>query len=153
MVRLGSNRRVEAIEVLIVSYRARFVYAISAMATIAIGLLVHFGGEQIGARERDVIGDALWAAMMVWWVSAMAPRAKLVTRTAVAYLICVGVEVTQLYHSAAVDAVRGTRVGHLVLGSGFDPRDLVAYAIGVATALLLELAACAVTRSGRERVH
>jgi hypothetical protein len=29
-------------------------------------------------------------------------------------------------------------LGHLVLGSGFDARDLLAYALGVAAAALLE---------------
>jgi hypothetical protein len=34
--------------------------------------------------------------------------------------------------------LRATRVGHLVLGSDFDPRDLAAYAVGVAFAVMME---------------
>jgi hypothetical protein len=41
-------------------------------------------------------------------------------------------------------------MGHLVLGSGFDPRDLVAYALGVAGAALLEAAVLARGRRSRE---
>ena len=52
-----------------------------------------------------------------------------------------------MYHTPAIDAIRATRIGHLVLGSGFDPRDLLAYAIGVIGAVLLE--AAVVARSGR----
>jgi hypothetical protein len=37
-----------------------------------------------------------------------------------------------------LDAVRATRLGHLVLGSDFDGRDLLAYAIGVLGAVGLE---------------
>jgi hypothetical protein len=37
-----------------------------------------------------------------------------------------------------LDVVRDTTVGHLVLGSGFDPRDIAAYARGVAAAVLVE---------------
>ncbi len=37
-------------------------------------------------------------------------------------------------HYNALDAVRATMIGKLVLGSGFDPRDLVAYGAGVALA-------------------
>jgi hypothetical protein len=76
--------------------------------------------------------------MMAWWVGAVAPRAPLRARAAVALGLCFAVEVSQLYHAPAVDAVRATRAGHLVLGSGFDPRDLVAYTAGVIVAVLLE---------------
>jgi hypothetical protein len=48
------------------------------------------------------------------------------------------VELTQLYRTAGLDAVRRTTVGHLILGSGFDLRDLAAYALGVLAALVLE---------------
>ncbi len=61
-----------------------------------------------------------------------------VTTAALAYALCVVVEVSQLYHAPWIDAVRATRLGHLVLGSGFDARDLLAYAVGVAFALLAE---------------
>ena len=43
-----------------------------------------------------------------------------------------------MYHAPALDAFRRTTAGHLVLGSGFDPRDLAAYAAGVLTAVFLE---------------
>ena len=121
----------------IVGQRARLVYVALALSTIAIGLLVHF----VSALWRDALGDALWAAMMTWWISAFVPRARLVARGAVAYAICVGVEVSQLYHAPAIDALRATRIGHLVLGSGFDGRDFLAYGVGVVSAMFLELAA------------
>lgn len=49
-------------------------------------------------------------------------------------------ETRQLYHAPALDALRRTTAGHLVLGSGFDPRDLLAYTLGVVAAVLLERA-------------
>ena len=125
----------------IVGQRARLVYVALALSTIAIGLLVQFGSGPISALWRDALGDALWAAMMTWWISAFVPRARLVARGAVAYAICVGVEVSQLYHAPAIDALRATRIGHLVLGSGFDGRDFWAYGVGVVSAMFLELAA------------
>lgn len=84
------------------------------------------------------MGDALWAAMIVWWVGVIAPTSRPVIRAAWAYAACVVVEVSQLYHSPAIDAVRDTRLGQLVLGTGFDPRDLAAYALGVLVALLID---------------
>jgi len=88
--------------------------------------------------------------MMFWLLGAVAPRASLVARSAAAYAICVCVETSQLYHAPAIDALRGTRLGHLALGSGFDPRDFLWYALGVAGAMVLELTARAATGSEGE---
>ena len=116
----------------------RMIYIAAALATIALGLFVHLRGEALGPVTRDVVGDALWAAMIAWWAGALAPRARLAVRSAGAYAVCAAVELSQLVHTPALDAVRATRVGHLLLGSGFDPRDLAAYALGIAGAALLE---------------
>jgi hypothetical protein len=105
-----------------------------AALAIVVGMLVHFHGSGLGAAAQDVTGDALWAAMIAWALGAIAPRTRLVVRSAIAYAWCVVVELSQLYHAPALDTLRETRLGHLALGSGFDPRDLVAYAIGVAVA-------------------
>lgn len=120
--------------------RVRASYAVLAIATIVAGLGVHLGGAPMPPATRDVIGDALWAAMLTWWVSALVPRMALGARAALALGACCAVEVSQLYHTPALDAVRGTRLGHLVLGSGFDPRDFAAYALGVLAAAVLERA-------------
>ncbi len=119
--------------------RTRTSYIAAALLTITAGLLVHLRGEALGSAARDMIGDALWAAMIAWWVGALVPRARLPSRSAAAYAICAVVEVSQLYHTPWLDALRATTVGHLVLGSGFDPRDLAAYAVGVAGAGLFEV--------------
>lgn len=36
-----------------------------------------------------------------------------------------------MWHTPALDYARSTRLGQLVLGSGFDPRDFGAYTIGI----------------------
>jgi hypothetical protein len=122
------------------SLRARVPFVALALGTIALGLGAHVYGARLGTATRDVLGDALWAMMIAWWVGALAPSAPLRARSAVALAICVGVELSQLVHTPALDAVRSTPVGQLVLGSGFDPRDLAAYAFGVLGAVGLELA-------------
>jgi hypothetical protein len=118
--------------------RAR--YAGLAIATIAIGLLVHRGPIPLPPAARDVLGDALWATMLYWWIGALAPAASGRARAAVAIAACGAVELGQLVRSPALDSVRATTLGHLVLGSDFDARDLVAYAAGVAAAALLDRA-------------
>ncbi|HEV7994083.1 MAG TPA: DUF2809 domain-containing protein [Gemmatimonadaceae bacterium] len=121
--------------------------------TIAAGLMVHRNGHVLGAATQDVVGDALWAMMIVWAVGALAPTARLVVRGASALAICWLVELSQLYHTPGLDAVRRTLAGRLVLGSGFDPRDLVAYAGGVLVAMLLEHLAASHRLSPRESLN
>jgi hypothetical protein len=113
-------------------------YLAAALLTIAAGLLVHGGVVPMGPRLRDVAGDVLWAMMMVWWMGVLAPAVSPATRGGVALAVCVGVELSQRHHAAWLDAIRATLPGQLVLGSGFDVRDLVAYAAGVLLATTLD---------------
>jgi hypothetical protein len=118
--------------------KLRAVFVAAALATIVAGLAVHLGGSGLSTGARDFLGDALWAMMMVWWVSAGWPRARAVVRAVVALAISWMVELSQLYHSPMLDAVRDTTFGRLTLGTGFDARDLLAYAVGVVGASVVE---------------
>jgi hypothetical protein len=119
--------------------RARLVYVAAALLTIVVGLLVHLG-DALPPRAKDATGDALWAMMVAWWVGAFLPGKPMMARGAIALAIAWTVELTQLYHAPWIDALRSSSVVHLVLGSDFDARDLVAYAVGVALAVLLDFA-------------
>lgn len=117
--------------------RTRLRYLALAVGTIAVGLTVHLGGGRIPPAFRDVLGDALWAMMIVWWTGVIVPRVALRTRGLLALAVCFAVETSQRLHSPMLDALRRTVPGHLVLGSGYDPRDFIAYAVGVLAAVLL----------------
>jgi hypothetical protein len=121
---------------------SRLPFVTLAVGTIALGLTVHRGGAALGLGPvvRDVLGDALWAVMIAWWLGVLAPTMRLTARAGVALAICAAVEVSQLLHTPALDAARRTLAGRLMLGSGFDPRDLVAHAAGVLAAGRLERA-------------
>lgn len=114
-------------------------FVVLVVMTIVAGLAVHLGGSPLPDAVQDFTGDLLWATMMVWWAGVAVPALSGYTRAATAYLVCVAVELSQLWHTPALDAVRATTPGHLVLGSGFDPRDLVAYLAGVSLAALIEV--------------
>jgi hypothetical protein len=107
-----------------------------AIATLFVGLAVQRAGFGLNPVVRDMLGDALWAGMIFYWLGVLVPRVRLQTRFALALAICAGVEASQLYHHPGLDALRATRLGHLVLGNGFDARDLLSYALGAAAALL-----------------
>ena len=116
----------------------RLRYIALAVGTMALGLLVHWRGVALSPTLRDVLGDALWATMVAWWIAAIAPAVRPLQRAAVAIAFCCLVEFSQLYHAPALDAIRQTTAGSLALGSGFDPRDFAAYAAGVLAAVMLE---------------
>ena len=101
--------------------RTRASYIALALGTIALGLGVHWRGGALGPTRRDALGDALWAVMVAWWVGAVAPTASLRLRAAAALAVCLGVEVSQLYHTPVLDAVRSTTAGDLIPGSGSIP--------------------------------
>lgn len=132
--------------------RSRTRYIALAVVTIALGLAVHRGGGALSPVVRDVLGDAIWAAMVVWWIAAIAPAVRVAWRAGAALAFCFAIEFSQLFHSPPLDALRQTSGGQLALGSGFDPRDLAAYAAGVLAAVLLERAIVGhrSDRSGRE---
>ena len=110
-----------------------------ALATIAVGLGVHELGLGLSDTVSDISGDAIWAAMIFAWLGALWPRGALGSRAGLALVISWAVELSQIYHTPQLDAWRETTIGQLVLGSGFDVRDLGAYTLGVLAATMLEL--------------
>ncbi len=77
-------------------------------------------------------GDALWAAAAYLALGVAWPSAPFMRRAAAAFAFAVAVEASQLYHAPWIDGIRATRLGALVLGSGFIWSDLACYAVGVA---------------------
>jgi len=120
-----------------ISMSRRQRYLLLAIVTIAAGVMVHSVDESLPESLRDILGDALWAMMIVWWMGVVAPRAPLRTRALVSFAICVAVEVSQRYHTPMLDGLRRTALGHLILGSDYDARDLLSYAAGVIVATVV----------------
>lgn len=119
----------------------RFAWLGIALTTICVGLAIHGIAFGLAATLRDVAGDALWAVMIYAWMGSLWPLGPLRARAGLALAICWTVEVSQAWHTPWLDAVRRTTAGQLVLGSGFDVRDLGSYAVGVAVGCAAELVA------------
>lgn len=113
-------------------------YVVAALATVVVGLLVHRGVLPLPPLWRDVVGDVLWATMIMWLLSVVAPRAARTHRAGSAVAICWLVEFSQRWRWDWLLAVRSHPLGHLVLGSDFDARDLLAYAAGIAAAFTID---------------
>lgn len=118
--------------------RRRLCLLAAIVATIVAGLASRRFPWLLPSWLGKSPGDALWAAMLYFGLALLAPRARS-SRVAVAALVlCWLVEASQLYRTPWLDAVRATTLGHLALGSTFVWSDLLAYALGVAAAALLD---------------
>ncbi len=117
--------------------RVRLSNLLRSGGTIALGLSVHRWGAVFGPVAHDMLGDALWALMMWYGLGVLRPQATPNARAMATLCFCTAVELSQLIHVPVLDALRDTTLGGLALGSGFDPRDLLSYTMGVGAALLL----------------
>ncbi len=80
-------------------------------------------------------GDALWAAMMFFALGALRPRAGTLSIAALTLATCFVVEAMKLYQAPWIVAIRHTTLGHLVFGHVFSVRNLLAYTVGIAVVL------------------
>jgi hypothetical protein len=110
------------------------VVALFACATIVAGLASRRFPESFPDWFARYGGDALWAALVFWVVALCWRRGLTIHVAAAALAIACAVEVSQLYHAPWLDAIRATRIGALLLGSGFLWSDLVCYCAGTALA-------------------
>lgn len=110
----------------------RRLAALGALVTVvAAGLFVSRAlPPSMGA---DVAGDALYAVAAYTGLVLLLPRAPRAILASAAGGWCVAVELLQRTGLPAALAERVPAVA-LVLGTGFDPRDLLVYVLAVAAA-------------------
>ncbi|WP_243232625.1 DUF2809 domain-containing protein [Microbacterium sp. CIAB417] len=124
--------------------RRRVVLACVAATTIAAGLVVHRFGSGI---PGDVAGDALYAVLVYVLLALVSPRSPRRLIAALALIACAAVELLQLTDFPR-DVAAAFPPAALVLGAGFDQRDLLVYAAAVVAAMLVDVA---ISRAARRR--
>jgi len=102
---------------------------------VATGLAVHLIGS---GPIADFAGDALYAVMVYLAIAAVFARTASWAVGAAAVAVCTLIELFQLtgLPGSWAEAFWPVR---LMLGAGFDARDLIAYAVGAAAATLCDL--------------
>ena len=110
--------------------RRRVRLAVAAVVVVVVGLVV----SQSDGLVADLLGGALYAALVYVLIAVVLPRARRPVVAAVALAVCVVVELAQLTAGPAALADAFPPAA-LVLGTTFNPWDLLAYAVGVAAAL------------------
>ncbi len=123
----------------------RVVAAVLIVVAVAAGLFVH--GALPDTAATDIAGDALYVVVVWGLVVMLAPRLPAAAVAGIVLVWCIAVELFQLTGlpeawGAAFPPVM------LVLGTVFDPRDLLIYAAATAVLLVADLAVSrTVTRS------
>ncbi|WP_166874312.1 DUF2809 domain-containing protein [Salinibacterium sp. ZJ450] len=114
--------------------RSRPRTLLAGVLVTAAGLLVHF---TLAGAAADFTADALYAVLAYLVVALLAPRMPPAALAGIAYGLCALIELGQLTGLPAALAVLFPPA-RLLLGTTFAPLDLLAYAVGVAGALLAE---------------
>lgn len=119
------------------SRRRRIIAAALLVGTVALGLATHFVLPD--GVTSDVAGDALYTVAIYLGVMLLAPRARPWSLAVVAVGWSFAIELLQLTDAPA-RAAEAFAPARLILGSGFDPRDLLVYALAGVLALASDLA-------------
>ncbi|KTR04304.1 hypothetical protein NS365_15620 [Aureimonas ureilytica] len=120
--------------------RRRLALLGAAALVILAGLSLRAGGYRLGLSFFAVKygGSLLWGSMVYFLIAAFLPRRGRVAGLALA--LAVAVEFSRLVHTPAFDAFRLTTAGALLLGRVFSLWNILAYAIGIGLAALLDRA-------------
>jgi hypothetical protein len=133
--------------------RSRTLSAVAVVLVIAAGLALRARMIPLSAFVIKYGGDALWALMVFCGVGFLLRRASTVRVGLIAICFSCAVEFSQLYHAPWIDAVRGTRLGALAIGSTFNWPDFLAYGVGVGVGMMLERAIFLVAGLGSRRIQ
>ena len=116
----------------------RRLYSAAFVPVIIVAGLLSRRSEWVHAVFGKYPGDALWTVMIYCLVSVLGPRLSRISIAIITLFISFAVEFSQLLRYPWLDSVRGTTLGHLVLGSTFNALDLAAYAVGALAAFCVD---------------
>jgi len=84
-------------------------------------------------------GDTLWALAVFLCVGIVYQEIGTIRAGMFAFLFSICIELSQLYHSALIDAIRQTSIGGLIFGFEFLWTDFICYGVGISLGMIAEL--------------
>ena len=109
----------------------RFHYAVIVLIIIGLGIL-----SRKLVFVPLFVGDLLYAVMIFYLLRIVFVKASAKKIALAALLICLLIELSQLYQAIWINGIRKTLPGRYILGEGFLWSDLAAYVVGTAIAFL-----------------
>jgi len=110
----------------------------SALMVMAIGLASRKYPGLFPQILGKYPGDALWALLVFLILGIVKPSWPTLTLAVIALGISYLDEISQLCQAPWLNSARGTSLGHIILGSSFSWRDLLAYTVGIALAIVID---------------
>jgi hypothetical protein len=126
--------------------RNRSRYLVGVITVVALGLPSRLI-DDLPDFYVQYLGDGLWALMIFLLFGLLSPIARTRNLALLALAVTWGIEFSQFIQADWMNAIRGVKLGGLVLGYVFRWTDLVAYTGGVGTGVLLENAILMKARS------
>jgi hypothetical protein len=124
------------------SLQQRIRNPVSSIALIILVAILGLGSRRFAPYLPDVIvaytGDTMWALAVFLGLGLVFPALATRWVALLALVISCLVELSQLCHARWIDLIRDNAIVHLALGSGFDPKDLACYTVGVGAGVLIE---------------
>jgi hypothetical protein len=120
------------------SPRTRAVYAACAIGAVAAGLLTRSRFLDLPRTVAKYSGDAVWALLVFFLLGFLFPRKPTWRIALLAAAFATTIEFLQLYHAPWINHLRSLWIGRMILGSTFNPPDLLAYAAGIFVGILLD---------------
>jgi hypothetical protein len=118
--------------------RNRLLYGLVMALVMGCGLLWRSRFVSLPEFATKYGGDMLWALLVFLGFAFVFRRESTLRLGLLALGFAWAVEFSQIYHAEWLDRIRSMRIGALVLGSTFDPPDLLAYAAGIAVGVAFE---------------
>ncbi len=121
--------------------RRRPLRSLSLLAVVIVaGLVSRRYPLLLPLPIRKRTGDALWASAAFAGIGLLRPAWSTRAVAVAAVIVSFADEFSQAYHAPWLDRLRAHTLGHLILGSGFHWLDLLAYLVGVAAVVPIDVA-------------
>lgn len=127
--------------------RRRLLLATAAIPVVALGLALHYLAS---GPAGDLATDALYAVLVYLVLGILIIRARPMLLGLGAFALCAAIEFSQL---SGIPATLSESVPplRLLLGTTFAPLDLLAYAMGVAVVMVVDVLLQRAARAERAR--
>ncbi|MEO6003778.1 MAG: DUF2809 domain-containing protein [Opitutus sp.] len=119
--------------------RQRWLIAVALLLIVSAGLASRSLPGLFPSALGKYLGDALWAMAVLFGLAFLKPCLPPPRLVLFALTISYLVEIAQIYQAPWITTIRATRVGHLILGTGFDWLDLSAYTVGATAGFGLDI--------------
>ena len=115
--------------------RKKYLYLCGITLSLCIIILIYFKDNSL---VRGFVGDSIFTVMLYFMLRAVFINIRTINIGMFIILITYGVEILQYYDITDKVGILNNNIGRIVFGATFDPKDLIAYTIGLVIAVLYD---------------